>query len=112
MWKAIRARDGVELEFAIDRYGAYADGILLDGWSARGAGGVGALFPWELAARVRNAMPDEIDLVAAGGLRAENVKELVQRLGPDVVDVSSGVEEAVGRKSEAKIRAFVEAISH
>lgn len=109
VWKAIQPRDGSELEAAMDRYGAHVDGVLLDGWSPRGAGGVGARFPWELAVRVRDALPDEIDLVAAGGLRAENVKALVQRLAPDVVDVSSGVEEAEGRKSEAKMRAFARA---
>lgn len=36
VWKAIRPRDGSELEAAMDRYGAHVDGVLLDGWSPRG----------------------------------------------------------------------------
>lgn len=109
VWKAVRPRDATELESGLSRYGEHVDAILLDGWSARGEGGVGAPFSWELVSRLRGAMPERVDLVTAGGLGAENVKEIVRRLSPDVVDVSSGVEETLGRKSAVKMRAFIAA---
>jgi phosphoribosylanthranilate isomerase len=50
-------------------------------------------------------------LIAAGGLTPETVGDVVRRLRPYAVDVSSGVEEGdVGIKSRAKIAAFIAAV--
>jgi phosphoribosylanthranilate isomerase len=43
----------------------------------------------------------------AGGLDAGNVRRAVKESGAGAVDVSSGVERAVGVKSAGLIRAFV-----
>ena len=42
----------------------------------------------------------------AGGLTEENVREAIRHVAPDIVDVSSGVEEN-GIKSREKIIRFV-----
>jgi phosphoribosylanthranilate isomerase len=49
-------------------------------------------------------------LVVAGGLTPENVGAAIELLTPSVVDVSSGVEQSVGIKDEALMRAFVRAV--
>ena len=48
--------------------------------------------------------------ILAGGLTPANVRDVIGRLDPDGVDVSSGVESARGVKDPARIRAFVEAV--
>ena len=44
--------------------------------------------------------------LAALGLRPENVQDGIRAIGPDIVDVSSGVESAPGLKDPALIEAF------
>lgn len=108
LWKALRVRTGAEVEDGIRRYGTVADGLLLDGWHPGLAGGSGTRFPWEVVGQVRGAFPPGLDFIAAGGLHAGNVAEAVERMRPDVVDVSSGVETSPGIKDPARIRSFIE----
>jgi phosphoribosylanthranilate isomerase len=53
------------------------------------------------------ALADRCHLILAGGLSPANVMEAVTAVRPFGVDVSSGVEEAPGRKSPALIEEFV-----
>jgi phosphoribosylanthranilate isomerase len=109
VWKALRPRDASEFLALLARYASVADGILLDGNSAHAAGGTGTAFPWREVARVRDRFPPQLQLIVAGGLDAANVEEAITLLSPDVVDVSSGVEQALGVKSEDRVRAFIAA---
>jgi len=108
LWKALRVRTREEVEDGIARFGAVADGLLLDGWYPGLAGGTGTRFPWEVVAPVRGAFPSGLDFIAAGGLHPGNVAEAVERMRPDVVDVSSGVETSPGIKDPERIRSFIE----
>ncbi len=54
--------------------------------------------------------PYSFPFFLAGGLRPENVTEVIHAVHPDVVDVSSGVESAPGIKDFNKIRAFIESV--
>jgi phosphoribosylanthranilate isomerase len=83
------------------------DAILLDTWNAHLSGGTGETFDWSIAAQVR---PHVRRLILAGGLRPENVGEAIRIVRPFAVDVCSGVEDAPGRKSESKVRRFIEAV--
>jgi phosphoribosylanthranilate isomerase len=47
--------------------------------------------------------------VLAGGLTVDGIHDAVARFGPDVVDVSSGVEHAVGVKNSHLVGRFIEA---
>jgi phosphoribosylanthranilate isomerase len=69
------------------------------------ASGSGLLADWREAA----ALARQAELVLAGGLTPANVAEAVTAVRPFGVDVSSGVEDAPGRKDPERIRAFVAA---
>jgi len=70
-------------------------------------GGNAIPFDWTLLAGREWPLP----WMLAGGLNADNVAEAVRLSGARVVDTSSGVEDAPGRKSPEKIRAFLAAVS-
>lgn len=117
IWKSVRVREPADVARALDRYGDLVDGLHLDGWHPERLGGTGRRFPWEKVRAPRNAVPEEMTIVAAGGLTPENVARAVEVLRPHVVDVSSGVEARAesgdapraGIKDPRRIRAFVEA---
>jgi phosphoribosylanthranilate isomerase len=99
--KAIGVSSGRAAELA-NRY-PDASGILFDAPAPGGAGGTGRTFDWSLLGSIRQP------LWLAGGLTAENVRQAIELVGPDWVDVSSGVEVRPGIKSADRIRAFIEA---
>ena len=68
-------------------------------------GGNAVAFDWRLLAGRRWPKP----WLLAGGLQADNLAEAVRTSGAPGVDVSSGVEDAPGRKSPDKIAAFLAA---
>lgn len=103
--KAVAMRDGVDLAETAREYRTAA-GLLVDTWHPAVAGGSGETFDWErLPATL--ALP----LILAGGLSPDNVAQAVQRVRPYAVDVSSGVERDKGIKDEARISAFMRAVS-
>jgi phosphoribosylanthranilate isomerase len=107
LWKAVKVRSRGDAERALQRYGAVADGLLLDGWHHGRGGGEGVGFPWDVVAPVRASFPLGLTFIAAGGLQPGNVADAVRRLDPDVVDVSSGVEVRRGVKDPDRMIAFV-----
>ena len=85
-----------------------ARGWLFDSFST-GFGGSGHGFDVSLLGGILNA-PDARPMVLAGGLTAENVGDKMRLLRPFAVDVSSGIEDAPGVKSEEKMQAFAQAV--
>jgi phosphoribosylanthranilate isomerase len=103
--KAIRVGDDEPVLDELAKYDGAA--ILLDTKDEQRPGGTGRPFDWRLAQRVRAKVPF---LVLAGGLTAENVAQAIKSVGPDAVDVSSGVEASPGKKDAGKLKAFFEAV--
>ncbi|MEQ9518439.1 MAG: phosphoribosylanthranilate isomerase [Parvibaculum sp.] len=68
-------------------------------------GGNALSFDWSLLADLSLTIP----WMLSGGLDADNVAEAIDRTGATMVDVSSGVEIAPGKKDVARIRAFIKA---
>jgi phosphoribosylanthranilate isomerase len=65
--------------------------------------GSGKVFDWRLA----EGAPRGKKILLAGGLTPENVGEAIRLVRPWGVDVSSGVEQAPGRKDPGLLRRFV-----
>lgn len=108
IWKAVRARDASDVLHAVSRYGDIVHGILVEGRAPGVVGGGGARLDPGAVGRLRDLVPPGLELVVAGGLTPETVAAAVDRFGPDVVDVSSGVEDAGGGKSPTSVRQFIE----
>ncbi|MDN4606679.1 phosphoribosylanthranilate isomerase [Sporosarcina highlanderae] len=82
-----------------------SDYILFDTPGTEFRGGSGEVFDWSL---LNGDLPRD-RIILAGGLNAQNVKDAIRQVRPFMVDVSSGVE-IDGRKDEALIREFIQAV--
>jgi len=78
---------------------------LLDTFAEDRYGGTGRAFAWGITRRAVERFP----VIIAGGLKPQNVAEVVAKLRPWGVDVSSGVE-SKGVKDVKKINAFIQAV--
>jgi phosphoribosylanthranilate isomerase len=92
IWKAFRVTDG-----RIPDTDYPAEAILLDGPSS------GNAFDWSLGADFSG------NLIVAGGLDENNVRQAVERARPWGVDVSSRIEASPGRKDHARMKKFIHA---
>jgi len=105
--KAVRVRDEASLDGIAD---IVADALLLDAGGGARAGGTGRTFDWRLACLAKERLREQgrsVPLILAGGLRPDNVADALRQAVPDGVDVSSGVEQAPGRKCPQRMREFV-----
>ncbi|MGG1551792.1 phosphoribosylanthranilate isomerase [Paenibacillus ferrarius] len=95
----------------LDPFIGSVDAVLLDTFDPVYGGGSGTTFAWDCIP-VYQAWAREagVALLVAGGLKPDNVDQLIETYHPDGVDVSSGVE-TDGVKDIAKITAFVERVT-
>ncbi len=103
--KALKIGDAGDLD-AATAYEPVVDMLLFDAKPPKGAilpGGNGVAFDWSLLAGRVWRKP----WMLSGGLDPANVAGAIRATGAMAVDVSSGVEEAPGRKSPDLIRAFL-----
>ncbi len=103
--KAIKVADASDISRATD-YAGKAALILYDAKAPETLvnplpGGNGIAFDWTL-------VPKTDGFILSGGLTPENVKTAIRITGAPIVDVSSGVESAPGRKDLGLIRKFIE----
>ncbi len=107
VWKVISVATADDVTRA-DFFAGAADLILFDARTPKGSlpGGMGLAFDWGLVAGWKGPLPWGL----AGGLTPDNVAEAVRLTGAPLVDTSSGVESAPGRKDVDKIAAFCKAV--
>lgn len=105
--RAVRAAEREIAKAHLARFSA----IVLEPPRSDQPGGSGMANDWAaIHAMQRQRVFDGIPLIAAGGLTSETVGDVVSLIRPWAVDVSSGVEESVGVKSDEKVRAFIAAV--
>jgi len=102
--KVARVQSGLDLVQFAARYDN-AQGVLVDAFVPGVPGGTGQTFDWSLVPPMWSC-----PWVLSGGLTGDNVAAAVRQLRPWAVDVSSGVEEAPGRKSLGAVERFVAAV--
>ncbi|MDA0654052.1 MAG: phosphoribosylanthranilate isomerase [Proteobacteria bacterium] len=107
--KAIAIADAADLKQAA-AFAPVADWLLFDAKPPKSMasalpGGNALAFDWEIMRGHHSALP----WMLSGGLSVENVAEAVRVTGAAAVDVSSGVEDAPGKKNPDRIRAFLDA---
>ena len=109
VWAALRI-SGSSLPSMAEEMMDAADGVVLDAKSPDRLGGTGKSLPWdELAPEIARMRTGAL-IVLAGGLTPLNVGEAIRDLAPDVVDVSSGVEQSPGVKDHQLMRDFADAV--
>lgn len=84
------------------------DRVLVDSRVGAAGGGTGVAFDWKAARSVFRGVSPHLRIIAAGGLRPDNVAEAIRELEPWGVDVASGVEAAPGEKDPERLRAFLQ----
>lgn len=80
--------------------------ILADARKPGCYGGIGKITNWRLAIKVKEIHP----LILSGGLNSENIREAIETVRPQAVDVNSGVEISPGKKDPDKIRKLIEIV--
>jgi phosphoribosylanthranilate isomerase len=93
----------------LESLAAMADAVLIEPSVPGSDGGSGVPLAFELARAARKRLAGR-RMVLAGGLRDDSVVTAIAAVAPDVVDVSSGVESAPGRKDPSLVRLFLEAV--
>lgn len=101
--KAIRIKN-LESLAPLAGYRGTVSAFLLDAYASDALGGTGRVFNWDIAVEAKQFG----SVILAGGLTPENVTDAVRHVRPYAVDVSSGVEQAKGKKNLAKMRLFIE----
>lgn len=102
--KAIHVSAGMDIAAETKRY-SHARGILLDTYHPEKVGGTGEKFDWKLIPKKM-----EKPIILAGGLTPDNVWQVISKIRPYAVDVSSGVEIEKGIKDAEKMAAFMRGV--
>ncbi len=115
--KAIKVDSSFEQQLekwkgAMGNVGDMISGLVLETGGTAQPGGTGVANDWERLGKLadRGAFKGLPPIIAAGGLNAKSVKDVVRKLRPWAVDVSSGVESSLGKKSPEMIAEFVAAV--
>jgi phosphoribosylanthranilate isomerase len=80
--------------------------LLVDSRHAGLYGGTGKKANWDLALQIKSKRP----LILSGGLNEDNIKEALQIVAPQALDINSGVEMQPGKKDHKKISRVMEVV--
>ena len=104
-YNAVRIKDVRDLQFLNE---INSPRILIDAFDSQKVGGTGKSLPDETIYEARKITP----LWIAGGIGADNVKNIINKFKPELVDASSSLEKSAGIKDHDKIDRFFEEIKN
>ena len=105
--KAFRIKSAASLQETAD-YTNYVDTLLLDAYHPQMLGGTGKTINWQDLAQFKPSLP----WLLAGGLTPDNLTIALERLQPDGIDLSSGVERSPGNKDLTKVARLFEVLNN
>ncbi len=104
-WKAIRVRKEEDLAL-VNSYKGIVDGLLLDAWSPKILGGTGERLPLDWLTNKKFNVPWWL----AGGISAEWIPQVLDKVNPYGLDASSRLEISPGIKNIQAVKSLIEAI--
>ena len=108
VWRVVRIASPADLE-TLAEASLDAETVLVEPRVAHAEGGSGVALDLSVAVEARRRLAG-VRMALAGGLGPETVARAAALVGPDTVDVSSGVESLPGIKDHEKIARFLEAV--
>lgn len=98
--KAFRVNENFDFEI-MNNY--KVNHFLLDAFDKNEYGGTGLKFNW-------NLIPSHLrkKIILAGGITIENLEEIICKISPAAIDLSSSVESEPGKKDHKKLKEFFE----
>ena len=105
VWKSISVKDKESAEIA-ESY-TNADGFVLDTFKKNHWGGTGETFDWSA---VEDFSKNHFTILA-GGINSANVNDAIEKVSPNIIDLSSSVE-VDGFKNYDKIKEFMESLKY
>lgn len=82
--------------------------ILADSYTESMPGGTGVAIDLSVFKKLQKESP--LPVILAGGLTADNILDIIQKVHPFAVDVLTGVEERANRKDPDKVKRFMERV--
>ena len=101
--KALRIKAADDFDRA-KSYTEYVDTLLLDAYHPQQLGGTGKTLNWDMLQQFNPSCP----WFLAGGLTPQNILEALNKVQPNGIDLSSGVEKAPGDKDLDKVSQLFE----
>ena len=105
LWKAFRIKNKEDL-YKIKPYENFIDAILLDSWNKETYGGSGKRIEQKYLEDISFSKPWWI----AGGVSADWIEEILKKIKPNGVDISSSIEISPGIKNIEKTKQIIKAI--
>jgi phosphoribosylanthranilate isomerase len=109
VWRVAALDPDADVDRVVIGQTAGASVVLVEPRVAGRSGGRGLALDLDRAVQARRALP-HTPMALAGGLTPDTVAAAIGRVGPDLVDVSSGVESTPGRKDPTRLARFLEAV--
>ena len=105
LWKAFRIKRSKDLE-NISLYSNFIDAILLDSWNNETYGGSGI----RIQQKYLENLKFDNNWWLAGGISIDWIENIIKKIKPNGIDISSSIETSPGLKDISKTKELIDAI--